>query len=534
MATEKKQSFLGGAAVLAAGIVIVKIIGAVFKIPLLNILGEPGAADFNNAYNIYATLLTISTAGLPVALSKMVSEANTLGRHAQARRVFHVSLAVFLTLGVLSFLLMWWGNDYLAGLLHNSRAAYGIRALAPAVICVGCLSAFRGYAQGCFHMTPTAISQIIEAACKLFIGLALALWLLRAGYPDYIAAAGAILGVTIGTILSLVYMAVNYLRHRPPVEAHETCDSAGAILRRLLAIAVPITLSSSMVSIITLIDTSLVQGQLQNALGLTLDESRALYGNYSACMTLYNLPSSLMIALTASVIPAVSAALARRDRAHTARVISSSLRVTALLAFPMGFGLWALAEPIFRLLYSRYDSTLGGPLLATLGIASIFVCLMLITNSILQSYDRVNIPIVTMLIGGVVKIIFNYNLTAVPSINIHAAPFGTLVCFVIVSSLNLFFVYRTMEDKPNYFKVFAKPLVASLVMAVCTRFSYRFFAAHIALGGATTTQIVNVGLAVMLAVIVYVALVLALRIVTRDDLALLPKGEKLARILHVR
>lgn len=134
MATEKKQSFLGGAAVLAAGIVIVKIIGAVFKIPLLNILGEPGAADFNNAYNIYATLLTISTAGLPVALSKMVSEANTLGRHAQARRVFHVSLAVFLTLGVLSFLLMWWGNDYLAGLLHNSRAAYGIRALAPAVI----------------------------------------------------------------------------------------------------------------------------------------------------------------------------------------------------------------------------------------------------------------------------------------------------------------------------------------------------------------------------------------------------------------
>ena len=169
-----------------------------------------------------------------------------------------------------------------------------------------------------------------------------------------------------------------------------------------------------------------------------------------------------------------------------------------------------------------------------LGIASMFVCLMLISNSILQSYGRVHVPVFTMLIGGVVKIIFNYNLTAVPSINIHAAPYGTLVCFVIVSSLNLFFVYRTMEDKPNYFKVFAKPLIASLVMAVCARFSYRFFAAHIALGGATTTQIVNVGLAVVLAVIVYVALVLALRIVTHDDLALLPKGEKLARILHVR
>ena len=431
MATEKKQSFFGGAAVLAVGVVIVKIIGALFKIPLANILSETGNADFNNAYNIYAVLLTISTAGLPVALSKMISEAKTLGRERQARRVLKVSFAAFLTLGVLSFVIMW-------------------------------------------------------------------------------------------------------LRHRPRTPGTDTPEASGAILKRLLSIAIPITLSASMVSIITLIDTSLVQGQLQNALGYTLKETRHLYGTYSSGMNLYNLPSSMMTALTISVIPTVSASLARNDRVHTSRVINSSLRVTGLMAFPMGLGLWALAEPIMKLCYPRYDSELGGSLLAVLGIASMFVCLMLISNSILQSYGRVHVPVFTMLIGGVVKIIFNYNLTAVPSINIHAAPFGTLVCFVIVSSLNLFFVYRTMEDKPNYFKVFAKPLVASLVMAVCARFSYRFFAAHIALGGATTTQIVNVGLAVVLAVIVYVALVLALRIVTRDDLALLPKGEKLAHILHVR
>ena len=534
MATEKKQSFLGGAAVLAAGIVIVKIIGAVFKIPLLNILGETGAADFNNAYNIYATLLTISTAGLPVALSKMVSEANTLGRHRQAQRVFRVSFTVFLLLGVISFILMWWGNDYLAGLLHNPRAAYGIRALAPAVVCVGCLSAFRGYAQGRFHMTPTAVSQIIEALCKLVIGLALALWLLQEGYPDYIAAAGAILGVTIGTIISLVYMAIDHLRHRESADPNEVCDANGTILKRLLAIAVPITLSSSMVSIITLIDTSLVQGQLQNALGLTLDQSRALYGNYSACMTLYNLPSSLMIALTASVIPAVSAALARRDRVHTARVIGSSLRVTALLSFPMGFGLWALAEPIFQLLYSRYDSTLGGPLLAVLGIASIFVCIMLITNSILQSYGRVNIPIITMLIGGVVKIVLNYNLVAVPSVNIHGAPIGTLVCFLITAALNLVFVTRTVEDKPNYFAIFTKPLLASVVMALGAKLTYRALGSVIVLESARLAKIVCVGGAIAIAVVLYVILVLALHIITKDDLALLPKGEKLARVLKIR
>ena len=189
MATEKKQSFFGGAAVLAAGVVIVKIIGALFKIPLANILGETGNADFNNAYNIYAVLLTISTAGLPVALSKMISEAKTLGRERQARRVLKVSFAAFLTLGVLSFVIMWFGNEKCAALLNNPNAAYGIKALAPGVVCVGCLAAFRGFAQGSFRMTPTAVSQIIEAVSKLFIGLGLSMYVVSLGCEDYIAAA---------------------------------------------------------------------------------------------------------------------------------------------------------------------------------------------------------------------------------------------------------------------------------------------------------------------------------------------------------
>ena len=527
MATEKKQSFLGGAAVLAFGIMAVKVIGAVFKIPLRNILGEGGSADFSNAYNIYATMLTISTAGLPVALSKLVSEAYARGRTRQAQRTFRLSLIVFLVLGLLSFALMWWGNDYLAGLLNNPRAAYGIRTLAPAVVCVGCLSAFRGYAQGRQYMTPTAVSQILEALCKLVFGLALSMWLLKIGQPDYIAAAG--------TILSLVYMAVNYLRHRPAVQSGERCATGRAIVRRLLALAIPITIASSMVSIITLIDTSLVQGQLQNALGYTLDETRALYGNYSACMDLYNLPSSLMVALTASVIPAVSASITQHNERQTARIVRSSFRVTALLAFPMGLGLWSLSGPIFRLFYPRYDGELGGQLLSVLGIASIFVCLMLITNSILQSYGRVNIPIVTMLIGGVVKIVLNYNLTAVPDINIHGAPIGTLVCFSLTAILNLIAVSRVASFRLNYPGYFLRPLLASLVMALSARGVYAL-CAHFLLTeeSGRMMMLLCVGAAIAVAVIVYAALVLALRIVTRDDLALLPKGEKLACILRVR
>ena len=153
---EKQNTFFGGAAILAVGIMVVKLIGMFYKIPLINIIGEQGSADFGNAYNIYAVLLTISTAGLPVAVSKLVSEANATGRQNQVRRVFRLSLALFLTLGVLSFLIMSFGSAQLAALMNDDQAAPGIRALAPAVICVGCLSAFRGYGHG--NMTPTAVS----------------------------------------------------------------------------------------------------------------------------------------------------------------------------------------------------------------------------------------------------------------------------------------------------------------------------------------------------------------------------------------
>ena len=159
---------------------------------------------------------------------------------------------------------------------------------------------------------------------------------------------------------------------------------------------------------------------------------------------------------------------------------------------------------------------------------------MLITNSILQSYGRVNIPIVTMLIGGVVKIVLNYNLVAVPSVNIHGAPIGTLVCFALTALLNLVIVARTMEDKPNYFSLFAKPLLASFLMAMCAKLVYRVLTRVIVLSGARLSLLVCVGGAIGAAVVVYAALVLALRIITKDDLALLPKGEKLAKILKIR
>ena len=617
--TSKPNTFFGGAAILAVGILVVKLIGMFYKIPLLNIIGEQGSADFNNAYNIYSVLLTISTAGLPVAVSKLVSEADALGRRNQVRRTFRLALALFLILGVLSFLVMFFGSEQLAGLMNDSMAAPGIRALAPAVICVGCLSAFRGYAQGHGSMTPTAVSQIIEALCKLTVGLGLAYWLVGHGADASHAAAGAITGVTVGTIVALAYMLMNFLitRSQEPQLADDRPDEPSTILKHLLMIAVPITISSSMVGIVTVIDTSLVQGQLQRALlenqdtwnlygnfvdFTSLEEalsawqaalpdgsavsmslldqyaaqaealrdqqsaltdlqsaslelhaaleniSRTLYGNYSGALNIYNLPTSLMAAVTAAVIPAVSGALARRDRRGAGRITGSALRISALAACPMAVGLFVLGEPIMALIFPNLNPQLAGPLLSTLGLATLFVCMMLVCNSVLQAHGFVSLPVIIMVAGGVVKIITNYNVVIQPTIGIYGAPMGNILCFALCMTLDLVVMSRVLPRRPRYIQVFAKPLAASALMglgawAVYGLMSKLFEATgifmsadpvtHEVLGLSRTGNAAATLLAILVAVVIYGVLVIALRAITKDDLMLMPKGEKIARMLHL-
>ncbi len=608
---QKQNTFFGGAAVLAVGIMIVKLIGMFYKIPLINIIGDQGAADFNNAYNIYAVLLTVSTAGLPVAVSKLVSEANALGRYQQVRKIFRLSLAVFLTLGVLSFLVMFFGADQLAGLMNDDKAAPGIRALAPAVICVGCLSAFRGYAQGNGRMTPTAVSQIIEALCKLTVGLGLAFWLIKSGQDASHAAAGAITGVTVGTIVALAYMILNFLfqGQQGNVPLTDRPQSSRRILRHLLKIAIPITISSSMVGIVTVVDTSLVQGQLQRALleqpdtwnlyanfvditkletaleawkaalpngssvsvsllsqqvniaeasqasgavlstleqtSLTLHEvlesiSRSLYGNYSGALNIYNLPTSLMAAITAAVIPAVSGAIARHDHRGASQIAGSALRITALLACPMAVGLFVLGEPIMAMIFPSLNASLAGPLLSTLGLATLFVCMMLVSNSILQSYGFVNLPVFIMLIGGIAKIIINYNVVILPSVGIYGAPMGNIVCFALCLVLCLLVIARVIPHRPAYFSMFVKPVTASLVMGLAVWAVYGLVSkGYSALCSTTGASPSHLGMilatmsSILVGAIIYGVLVILFHAITKEDLMLMPKGEKIARILHL-
>ncbi len=540
--SQKKSTFFGGAAILAVSSILVKVIGAIYRIPLGRILPDDVMGDYNAAYNIYNLFLTISTAGLPVALSKSISEANALGRKNQVERTFRVALTTFLTLGLISFFCMTVLAAPLAQhAISNPKAVNCIIALAPSVLCVCIMSAFRGYFQGHFNMVPTGVSQIIEAGSKLLVGLALAVFFMKQ-FGEFYGSVGAIIGVSFGSVVALLFIIVLYFRQRSRSRQERSGDQpdpSGTIFANLMRLAIPITLGSAATSIVTLIDTKLVNSQLTTVFqkvdglllnpdgtGPALDAARSLYGIYSKTMSIYNLPFSMMVPLTACIIPAVSAALTRRDRKEAQLVSESALRIGLLVALPMGMGLFALGGPIMGFLFPAIDVDIAGPLLSVLGLASIFVALQLLCNSILQANNMVNLPIVAVVIGGIVKIIVNYILVGNPEIRINGAPVGTLCCFIVVDLLEILIIRRAIPKPPSVLRAAAKPLLASLVMGAAAWASYGLF--HRFLGNSLST----VG-AIGIGVVVYTVLVLALRTITKEDLALMPKGDKIGRILHI-
>lgn len=541
--SQKKNSFFGGAAILTVGIVVVKLIGALFKIPLGNIISEAAFSDFNTAYYIYSLLIIVSTGGLPVALSKMVSEANALGRGNQINKIFRVSLTAFCTLGVLSMLIMLIFPRQLADLMNNSHSYYCILALAPAMFFICPLSALRGYFQGHSMMAPTAVSQIIEAMCKLVIGLALSAYMVSRGVEESKTAAGAIIGVSVGCAVAAAYVLLRYRRHHATLPRYtDRPDGAREILVTLLKLAIPITLGSSVMSLANLLDTSIIFGRLQSGAGFTENEARVLKGIYDKALTLYNLPTAFMIPITASVIPSVSAARAVKNYKQGARISETALRTTALFAFPAGIGLSALSEPIIRLLYPTTNVELAGQMLSVLGIGTICVCLMLVSNSILQAHRMVSIPMFTTIVGCVLKIVVIYVLAGNPNINIKGGPASTLACFGVIALLDLCIIKMLLPRSLSYTRAFLKPGLAAIVMGFAARAIYGLCEKVLLSAGALSSGDALTGtgnalatlMAIAVGVIIYFALILLTRAISKDDMALMPKGDLIARVLRLK
>ena len=531
MSDQKKQNFLQGTALLAAATAIVKIIGAIYKIPLNAIIGKQGFSYYSTAYEIYNVLLMISTAGLPVAMSRMISQANALGNYNQVRRIFSTARTIFLSLGLAGTLLMTLFCRQLAAFQNQPDAWAAIGCLGPCVLLICVMSTFRGYFQGQSNMIPTSVSQVIEAIVKLIVGMVAALALLKLTSQVSLAAGGAILGVTASCLVSAFYLYNCFRKAYKVLPADdEPVDSFGTTAKALLAIAIPITIGSAGLQMLTMLETKIYMGRLL-ALGYSQLEADTMRGIYGMTQTIFNMPCSFIPAITISIIPAITARLTVKDGQGAKATEESAARVTGIICMPCAIGLAVVAEPVTALLggYEGANLALAAKLMTVLGLCIMFNAVVLLTNAMMQAHGHVNVPVINMFVGGFAKLAIVYMLTGNPDINILGTPIGTAACYLIITVLNLISMKRCVPEPPAILRNLARPFLAAAIMGV---FAWgAWFVLKTIVG--ITSNLILCALPVMVGVVVYCVAVVALRCITREDCLLLPKGAKIAKLLHL-
>ena len=356
MAKTKGQNYMHGAAILTVGVIIMKILGFFYKIPLGNILGDEGYSMFMGAYSIYYIFFTLATAGLPVALSRLVAEADANGRAKQEEKTFRVALVTFTVIGLVFALIMFCFPNWLAAsYLENPDAAPSVRAMAPAILLVCIVSAYRGYCQGNGNMLPTTVDEVLEVFFKVVSGLVIAMLVLRAYKGSPLAlpmgSAGAIFGVSIGSAVSLAYMIVYKHRHYSVLSApytggidpndipddDELVDPAMKIVKDILSIGIPIATGACIMALLNSVDSKLCMNRLQSAAGFSYREAKVLYGVYGKAQTLFNLPAAFITPLTISIVPAISSAapaesLINASSSANLPLVDSSSALTAAMS----------------------------------------------------------------------------------------------------------------------------------------------------------------------------------------------------------
>ena len=543
---EKKQNFIYGAAILTVGVIIMKVLGAIYKIPLGNILGDYGYGIFYATYNVYNIFFTLSTAGLPVALSRLIAEADANGRVKQEEKTFKTAIITFAFIGVIFSSVMFFGSDWLAAnYLSKPKASLSIKAMSPAILLVCLVSAYRGYCQGNGNMLPTTVDEVLEVFFKVVSGLAISLIVLKLTQDLAKASAGAIFGVTIGGMVSLTYMIIyrrkNYgtlsAAYTGGIDPNDTpddddlVDPAWKIALNILKISIPIALGSSVMAILTSLDPGICARRLAAA-GFDEYNADVLYGVYSKAITLFNLPAALTQPLTISCVPAIAGALALGIKEESTKVSEDSLRITAVISMPMAVGLATMAYPIMKIMYPSANDA-GPALLRIMAVASFFVCIVLIENAILQASGKERLPMYSMISGSLIKILVNWVLIATPSINIVGAPVGTLVGYIWMAVFNYIFIRKTVKIKPRVSKIVGGPLLCSAIMGISALVVY-YGASHVIGSDSWIKMVLCLGSAIVVAVIVYLVSVSVFKTITNDDMKMIPGGEKVGKLLHLK
>lgn len=529
----KKQTFLHGAALLAAATAIVKVVGALYKIPLKMIVGDMGYSYFYTAYDIYTVLLLIATAGLPVAMSRMVSQTSSLKKYNQTRRVYTTSRNIFVCVGLVGSGLMILFCRQLAEFEHQPDAWAAIACLGPCAFLMCLMSAYRGFTQGLGNMIPTSVSQVLEALVKLVVGLAAAFLLMRLTSSVSLAAAGGILGVTVSCLVSNFYLA--HCFHKVYSSLPQSEDSPGtfaAATKELMVIAVPITIGSAGLQVLTVLETNLYMNQLLTAGGLAQGTADTMKGVYNMTQTVFNLPCAFIVPITVSVIPAITTHLTLLDDKALRATEESASRITGLISLPCAVGLCLLAKPIMALLgsYSGENLELAAQLMSVLGLAVFFYAVVQLTNTVMQAHGYAHLPVINMLLAGVAKLAVVYILVGNSAIGLLGMPISAVMCYVCICVMNLLVMRRVVPQKPKIIRNLLRPLLPSLVMGAA---AYGTWYGLTKVLGEDGSRLILCAVPVLVGVAVYAVGVILCRSITREDLLLLPKGEKIAKFLHL-
>ena len=581
----KKQNVLGGAMVLVVATALVKIIGAVYKIPLTGIIGSLGRGYFASAYNIYTPIYAISMAGLPVAVSTIVSKNAALGKYRDVKQVMKITFPLFLILGLVGTGALFLASKPYVDSVGSPLAIFSVFAIAPSILFCCIMSTYRGYYEGLNNMYPTAISQVIESLGKLIFGLVLSYAVINYAESQIastgsvfgqvivtegdkaivyaLAAAAAILGVTLGTVFGAIYTILRHKLKKDGISKEMLVNSPLAsskkvTIKEIVAIAVPTAISSLVLNVTNFIDTWMIQNRLESVVVEHFDVINNIYGNsiaaaniakenihtflygaYDTTLDFRNLIPTIMMTLGVSAIPIISGAVAKKDHKLVNETVNTVFRTTMLFALPAGAGFFALSEPILTLLYNGTENQAGiavaAPVLALYGLMMAILTLSSPLTNILQAIGRADVPAKALALGCAFKIGFNYILIGIPEMNIKGAVFGTAFFYLVCIIYNYLVLKKETGVKLEIVTVIIKPLIASVLCGGAAYGTYKLLSSVMTFGdmsgrlnGNSLACIISIGVAV----VVYAISVLLLKTLVKNDILLLPKGEKIAEILE--
>jgi stage V sporulation protein B len=519
---KKAHTFVYGAAVLGACSFLAKLLGAIFRIPLTHILGAEGVGLYQMVFPLYALLLTISSGGLPSALSRIIAEKTTKDQIDMARKSFTTALITLTAFGAICALIILLFHRLIALAQGNSSAALSYIAIAPSIVFVAVISAFRGYFQGKQNMFPSALSQIIEQFVKMAAGLSLAY-----AFRDYglaMGVFGAVLGVTLSEFAAMVVIVWQYWQDKNRLRLSYPKNELKKYIKLIYAVSIPMTISSIIMPITQLIDSALVINILSKTFGSAA--STALFGLFSgAVSSLVNMPIVLLISISIALIPSITASKARGHIKSVETKSALALKLTVLLSLPCFVGLLIYARPIIDFLYGGglkigevNEPLVAARLLSIYSVSVVFVSVLTVTSSVLQSLGHTLAPVKNLLIGAGVKILLNFALLGL--IGIYGAAVSSLACYLTAMTLNLISLKKWVKIRYEVVNLVLKPLIATGLMGLCAYYAYQLFCYAFDYRFALV-------IAIALSAGVYLGLCLVMNILTEREIADIPILKKL-------